>query len=72
MALPLWALARWQPRARYGGWRELAPQVRLVDSTRLGRIIATKSWGAWGTHTIRIVAVSNSRKTGLDAFIVLK
>ena len=43
-----------------------------LDSARLGRIIATKSWGAWGTHTIRIVAVNNVKKTGLDAFIVLK
>ena len=43
-----------------------------LDSTRLGRIIATKTWGAWGTHTIRIVAVNSAKKTGLDAFIVLK
>ena len=38
----------------------------------LGGIIARASWSGWRTKTIRIVAVGNGPKTGLDAFIVLK
>jgi hypothetical protein len=39
--------------------------------TALGAIIASKTWGANGTHTIRIVNDSAARAS-LDAFIVLR
>jgi autotransporter-associated beta strand protein/VCBS repeat-containing protein len=55
-----------------------------VDGVRLGRyntyrattaqgvIVASKGWGAVGSHTIRIVNDQAGRRTGLDAFIVLR
>lgn len=41
-------------------------------STTLGQIIARKTWGTSGTHTIKIVSVTAGRQTNLDAFVVLK
>jgi hypothetical protein len=41
-------------------------------STALGQIIARASWSANGTHTIRVVNDQAGKRTGFDAFIVLK
>ena len=43
-----------------------------ASSTRLGQIITRKTWGASGSHTMRVTNDQSGRRTGLDVFVVLK
>ena len=43
-----------------------------ASSTQLGRIITSKTWGASGSHTMRVTNDQSGRRTSVDVFVVLK
>lgn len=67
------------PKLSIGGYVKVYVDNVLVgkystykSSTALGQIIARKSWGSSGSHTIKIVDAQSGRRIGLDAFLVLR
>ena len=43
-----------------------------ASSTQLGQIITRKTWGASGSHTMRVTNDQSGRRTSVDVFVVLK
>ena len=42
-----------------------------ASSTQLGQIITRKTWGASGSHTMRVTNDQSGRRTGVDVFVGL-
>ena len=67
------------PKTSASGYAKVYADGKLIgrfnlraSSTQLGQIITRKTWGASGSHTMRVVNDQSGRRTGLDVFVVLK
>ena len=67
------------PKTSASGYAKVYADGKLIgrfnlraSTTQLGRIIASKTWGASGSHTMRVVNDQSGRRTSVDVFVVLK
>jgi hypothetical protein len=67
------------PKTTKSGYAKVYADGKLIGrfnlraaSTQLGRIITSKTWTTTAAHTMRVVNDQGSRRTSVDAFIVLQ
>ena len=67
------------PKTSASGYAKVYADGKLIgrfnlraSSTQLGRIITSKTWGASGSHTMRVTNDQSGRRTSVDVFVVLK
>jgi len=67
------------PKTSASGYAKVYADGKLIgrfnlraSTSQLGQIITRKTWGASGSHTMRVTNDQSGRRTGLDVFVVLK